>query len=176
MNMNIAFAQRTIYQNKKILSELYEDLSLRTVHYRAKGQVSGFIPLHSRWVIKLSSQGGTLFGVRFFENELFKIGGMNSLRGFNEDEILASTFVIATSELRFLFARFAYLNLFFNAAWYERNVAQQYRSDFPYGFGVGVAFDTKAGLFYLSYALGKQLNNPISFKTGKIHFGLNLAF
>jgi hypothetical protein len=48
--------------------------------------------------------------------------------------------------------------------------------DFPFGFGAGIAFTTKAGLFYLSYALGKQLDNPISFKTGKIHFGLAVQF
>jgi hypothetical protein len=47
---------------------------------------------------------------------------------------------------------------------------------FPFGFGAGIAFTTKAGLFYLSYALGKQLDNPISFKTGKIHFGLAVQF
>jgi hypothetical protein len=43
--------------------------------------------------------------------------------------------------------------------------------DFPFGFGAGAAFETKIGIFGLSYAMGRQLDNAISFKSGKIHFG-----
>jgi hypothetical protein len=73
-------------------------------------------------------------------------------------------------------ARIAYLNAFFNGAWYEQKITGNYMHDFPFGFGAGITFTTKAGLFYLSYALGKQLGNPISFRTGKIHFGLAVQF
>lgn len=176
VNANIGVAQRKIRQNKRLPVDLYQDISLSSTHYRIKGEVAGFIPLHQRWVVKLSSQGGTLFGTNFFENELFKIGGLNSLRGFSEDELLATSYLIATTELRFLFGKLAYLNLFFNGAWYEKKSSLAYISDFPYGFGIGIAFETRAGLFYLSYALPKQFTNPISFKSGKIHFGLSLAF
>jgi hypothetical protein len=73
-------------------------------------------------------------------------------------------------------AKIAYINAFFNGAWYEQKIKDNYTHDFPFGFGLGITFTTKAGLFYLSYALGKQLDNPISFKTGKIHFGLAVQF
>jgi hypothetical protein len=39
-----------------------------------------------------------------------------------------------------------------------------------------LAFDTKAGVFSLSYALGKQFDNPISFKTGVVSFGYIALF
>ena len=35
----------------------------------------------------------------------------------------------------------------------------------------GGSFETKAGIFSLNYAVGKQLNNPIDFSSAKIHFG-----
>ncbi|MDD2622848.1 MAG: hypothetical protein PHH25_07220 [Bacteroidales bacterium] len=34
-----------------------------------------------------------------------------------------------------------------------------------------LAFDTRAGMFSLNYAFGKQFDNPISFKTGVVSFG-----
>ncbi|MCX6181458.1 MAG: hypothetical protein NT150_05995 [Bacteroidetes bacterium] len=43
--------------------------------------------------------------------------------------------------------------------------------DHPYGFGAGFSFETKAGIFSLNYAIGKQLGNPIDFGAAKIHFG-----
>jgi hemolysin activation/secretion protein len=109
-------------------------------------------------------------------NELFRIGGMNSLQGFDDLSIRASSYGIALWELRFLMAKIAYINAFFNGAWYEQKIKNNNMHDFPFGFGLGITFTTKAGLFYLSYALGRQLDNPISFKTGKIHFGLAVQF
>ena len=176
VHLNLGAGTRKVMINNKLPETLYTGMELQTVHYRVLGQLQGYIPLHKRWVFKLGARGGTLIGASMVENELFKIGGMNILRGFNEDEITASTYMIGTAELRFLFAPKAYFNLFFDGAWYEKNLSVKHLSDFPFGFGLGVAFDTKAGLFYLSYALGKQLENPISFKTGKIHFGLALNF
>jgi len=52
----------------------------------------------------------------------------------------------------------------------NRSVENDLR-DQPFGFGAGMTFETRAGIFGISYALGRQLNNPIDFRTGKIHFG-----
>ena len=46
--------------------------------------------------------------------------------------------------------------------------------DFPvktYYERIGFDFETKAGIFSLSYALGKQFDNPFEINTAKIHFG-----
>lgn len=42
----------------------------------------------------------------------------------------------------------------------------------PVGFGAGITFETRLGIFSFNYALGKQFNNPILFKEGKVHFGI----
>ena len=89
--------------------------------------------------------------------------------------ISASTYVIICNEIRFLFAKQSYLHAFFDAAGYEKRL-DKYTSDFPFGFGLGISFETKAGIFSLSYALGKQLGNPIKFSTGKINFGYIAMF
>ena len=66
----------------------------------------------------------------------------------------------------------SYLYVFGDGAWYENNNVSQYVKDTPYGFGAGISFETKAGIFSISYALGKQFNNPIQLRSGKIHFGI----
>jgi len=48
----------------------------------------------------------------------------------------------------------------------------QYFNDTPSGFGAGMDFQTKAGIFSLSYAIGNSIGNPFNFGTGKINFGI----
>jgi len=176
LNLNIAVGTRKIIESPNASAHYYEDVDLLAIRYRTYGKIKGYVPLHKRWVLVLGAEGGSLFGKQNLMNELFRIGGMNSLQGFDELSIRASSYGIGLAELRFLIARIAYLNTFFNGAWYEQKITGNYLNDFPFGFGAGITFTTKAGLFYLSYALGKQLGNPISFKTGKIHFGLAVQF
>jgi hypothetical protein len=176
LNVNMAVGTRKIIKNNNAEDSYYNDIDINTVRYRVQGKIKGYIPMHKRWVMVLGAEGGGMFGKQTLINELFRIGGMNSLQGFNDLSIRASSYGIGLVELRFIVAHIAYLNAFFNGAWYEQKITGNYLHDFPFGFGLGVAFTTKAGLFYLSYALGKQQNNPISFKTGKIHFGLAVQF
>ena len=174
--LNGAGGKMSVVKNSKVDAELYDDIALSTVRYRVQGDVKGYIPVLKRWVIVLGARGGALFGKQNVGNEMFKFGGLRTLQGFDEKALEATSYLTGSGEIRFLFSKRSYINAFFNGGWYERNIPKQYISDTPYGFGLGVAFDTKAGMFNLSYALGKQFDNPITFKTGKIHFGMVLAF
>jgi hypothetical protein len=56
--------------------------------------------------------------------------------------------------------------------YYERRQLDTFVHDTPMGFGTGITFETKLGIFSLNYALGKEFNNQIVFRAAKIHFGL----
>lgn len=177
IDVDAAVGKRNITQNATADPTIYSDGNLTDIQYRIVGKIRGFIPLRQRWVIFLKGEAGSLYSrYQTVSNDLFKIGGLNSLRGVNENGITASTYIIGLAELRFIFAKRSYINVFYNHAWYERNIKGEYVSDAPLGFGLGIALDTKAGIFSLNYALGKEHSNPISFKTGKIHFGLAINF
>ena len=114
---------------------------------------------------------------QLFKNELYRIGGFRTLRGFDEQSIFASSYAIGTFEYRFLFEQNSAFILFADGAWYENNsVSSKYVSDTPYSVGAGVSFETKAGIFQLNYAIGSQFGNPFDFRTGKINFGLVNTF
>lgn len=152
--------------------ELYENIDLNTAQYKVSGTIAGYIPLYSRSTIKIADEGASIEGSNLFANELYRIGGMKSLRGFDEESITASFYNIVTAEYRFLFEQNSYLFAFWNGAYYESRTVGGFVHDTPYGFGAGICFETKAGIFSLSYALGKQFDNPIYFRSAKIHFGI----
>ena len=78
---------------------------------------------------------------------------------------------MANLEYRFLLSKNSYFSAFFNAAVVEDRRAGKGPVDFPFGFGAGAAIETKAGIFGITYAMGRQLDNKITFNSAKIHFG-----
>lgn len=130
-----------------------------------------FYPLAKRHVIRLANATEVYLAPSYFQNESFRFGGQVSLRGFREEEINASSRTVGTIEYRFLLDQNSHLFAFFDQAWYENKAALNFVTDTPYGFGAGFTFGTKIGNFSISYALGKQFDNPILLSDGKIHFG-----
>jgi len=167
---------RQIKKNPKINDIAYSKVPLKSSQYQIEGNLTGFINLKNNHVLKISSQYGSVFGNQIYKNELFRIGGLRTLRGFDEESIYASTYVIPSLEYRFLFERNSNLFLFAEGAWYENQSISSHISDTPMSVGAGINFETKAGIFNLSYALGKQFNTSFDLRTGKIHAGLTALF
>ncbi len=111
-----------------------------------------------------------------FENELFRFGGAKSLRGFDEDVIRASFYVLNNLELRYNFEKNSSFYIFCNGAYYKKHTVDNNISDYPYGFGLGADIEMRAGIFSIGYALGKQFDNPIQIKSAKIYFGYKTIF
>lgn len=142
----------------------------RSESYKFSLQTEWFLPVARRHVVRFASLNEFYYAPVIYQNELFRFGGQLSLRGFNEDELYASSRSVTTFEYRFLLDRNSNLFAFYDQGYYENN-ASKYLRDQPFGFGVGFSFGTNLGIFSLSYALGKQQNNPILLSNGKIHFG-----
>lgn len=172
VEVNLSAGTKIIKQNIKLNPVVYNNIKLNSTQYNSDLELSFFIPLGARSTVKLGNQSAFIYGESTFQNELFRIGGLKTLRGFDEESILASTFSIFTLEYRFILEQNSYLYVFGDAARYENNNVSTYVADNPYGFGAGISFETKAGIFSINYALGSQFNNPIQLKSGKIHFGI----
>lgn len=163
---------KNIRKNPSIDDSLYNVLDLNQVNFRGEGNVGYFYPVSRRHVIFLGNQTAFLHNPQILQNELFRIGGLKTLRGFNEETIFVSMYTITTLEYRFILEKNSYLNAFIDMAYTEQKVFNKSNSyDRPYGFGVGTAFETGAGIFSLSYAVGSQQGNPVDLRGAKIHFG-----
>ena len=147
--------------------------SLKTLNettYKFEFNAQWFIPLAKRHILRLANFSESYFAPSYYQNEVYRFGGQISLRGFNEEEIYATSRSVSSLEYRFLLDQNSYLFAFFDQAWYE-NKASKFVTDTPFGFGAGFTFGTNIGNFAVSYALGSQLGNQIQFRDGKIHFG-----
>ncbi len=144
--------------------------STKDVVWKTHATMDYFFPLAQRMTIRTLFQFDTYHAPEIFQNELFRFGGANSLRGFNEETLFATTKAFLSLEWRYLLDKNSHFFVFYNQAYYE-NSAVSYLKDHPYGFGLGLSAGTNIGIFRMSYALGSQLGNPIQLSAGKIHFG-----
>src|SRR5690606_37052388 len=128
-----------------------------------------FNALGERSTVLLGNQSALGHSESLFQNELLRIGGLKTLRGFDEESINASLYSIFTLEYRFLLDRNSYFSVFSDAAYYENKSQDTFIKDTPVGIGAGLSFETAAGIFTLNYALGRQFDNPFYFRAGKVH-------
>lgn len=183
INITGSIGTRHVKENAQLSPDLYSGIKLYSNQYQAEGNVAYYIPIFKFSTIKMALQGGTINSPQLFTNELYRIGGLKSIPGINEQSIYASSYGIGTVEYRFLFEQNSAFLLFGNYGWYQNasynfNVSYPGVSnhDTPYSFGAGVLFQTKAGVFQFNYALGHQFNNDINLRSGKINFGLVNTF
>ncbi|MGZ6539891.1 MAG: POTRA domain-containing protein, partial [Bacteroidia bacterium] len=144
---NVSAGRKTIKKNSKLNPVVYDGLTLSSTQYNGDLLASAYVPIRDRSTIKVGAQAAFLEGQTTFQNELFRIGGLKTLRGFDEESIYASSFAIMTLEYHFILDQNSYLYLFGDQAWYENNQIATYVHDTPTGFGAGISFETKAGIF-----------------------------
>ncbi len=142
----------------------------KSLVFKGECTLEYFLPLAKRHVFRVANFTNFLSTPNIVQNELFRFGGLSTQRGFNEQELFASTYSTVSVEYRFLLDKNSRAFLFFDQSFYERNSAG-YFQDYPFGFGAGFTFGTPIGIFAIQYALGSQQGNPILFRDGKIHFG-----
>lgn len=178
--MRVGAGQKTIRRNNEITAigqeQLYDSLRLRSAQYMLETNLAGYIPLGQRGVVKAGLQGAAIIADEpVLANEQLRIGGNQLLRGFDEEGIFATNFGLATLEYRFLLSRDSYLYSFFDLARVDnKSLSTTSGTDtvlWYQGLGAGITFETRAGLFGLSLAFGKQQRKTFDFGAPKVHFG-----
>jgi len=157
---------------------LYDSSVLSTNQYQYQLKLDYFLPLKAKSTLKFGLNLNQLIAPVIYFNELQREGGINSLKGFNEQSIFASNFNMLDIEYRYLLGLNSHFKLFWNGAYYENKSVgiQNQVFDMPWGFGIGGNIETGAGILSLAYGLGKQKGNNFDLRTGKFHFGINSYF
>jgi outer membrane protein assembly factor BamA len=169
-----AVGEKTIHENSNINPSVYEGLQLNAIEYRVNLSADCYVPVASRASIKFGLNGGYIQSPNLLLNDLFRIGGFQVLRGFNEQSIYASQYAVGTVELHYLLEQNSFFFVFYDQGLVRETLASdvQFYNDTPAGFGAGMDFQTKAGIFSLAYALGNAIGSPLNFGSGKINFGI----
>ena len=176
IDADLSIGTRRIIPNPLVNASLYDGVILKSAQWLGLGILQYYLPLGRRFTLLNMAQGGIRIAQNIFQNELFRIGGLRQLRGFDEESILASSFGIFTAEFRFFLDNTSFLFAFIDQAWYEQKTADLYRRDLPTGAGAGIAFQTAVGMFTINTALGRQNGSPIDLRSAKVHFGYINSF
>jgi hypothetical protein len=130
--------------------------------------------LNNRNSIYLRLDGASLFSDNFFENELFRFGGINSIRGFEENTLLANLYGVINTEYRYKLSNNLFVHSVLDAAYSENNLTEINSKLFGFGFGFGLL--TNAGLFRFNYSSAKTENQPFRLSDSKVHISLTTQF
>lgn len=178
--LRAGLGQKTIRLNNEIevigLESLYDSLTLKSAQYRLETQAAYYQPIGQRGVLKTGISGAAIIAPEpVLANEQFRIGGNRLLRGFDEEAIFATNYGVATLEYRFLLTTNSYLYAFFDWARVDSrslNSSPSTTTILTYqGLGTGITFETRAGLFALSLAFGRETQQAFDFGAPKVHFG-----
>jgi len=180
---------KTIRKNATILSlqtdaagkpynfgSLYDTLSLQTYVLKIRTVGAHYFKTGKQTTIRTSVNVGLLQTENAFDNEVFQIGGYKLLRGFNEESIYATQYVVGSGEFRYLVGINAYLFSFVDYGWARNDTYETLYSNTYLGTGFGLALETKAGMLNLSFAVGKTGDESFNLKQSKIHFGFVSIF
>lgn len=154
-------------------SSLYDTLVGRAARYRTELRGEVYFPILARSTIKIGLRGGGIFSDKtIFANENFRLGGNKLLRGFDEESLFATRFLVGTAEYRLLIGQNSFLSAFADWAYLENRALKTPVILRPLGLGAGLNFETRAGIFGISAAIGRRdTGQPLDFRATKFHLG-----
>lgn len=123
--------------------------------------------LNKKHSILAKSQNAILLSKSYYENELYRIGGARTIRGFNEESLFSSAYSIFNLEYHYYLNNISKIYSISDFAFIQNKITSQETQLF--GFGLGYTYQTKNGIIDISYALGKYSNIPIEFKNSIFH-------
>ena len=117
--------------------------------------------------IYISGSFNSLFSENYITNELFRLGGITSIRGFEENSIFANLSGIINTEYRLKLSNSLYINTVTDGGYVENNIANE--KNYLLSLGAGAGIRTKAGLLQINIANGKFNNSAFDFSNTKLH-------
>lgn len=183
ISINTAAGTKKINKNSSIVklrdesdpdfdfNSLYDTVQLNAYQFRIKLAAAHYFRLTRASTLKTAVNGGWFQSPSIYRNELFQIGGYRLLRGFDEESIFASRYAVGTVEYRYLLGQNSFLFAFTDLGWAKNTLPSVNMSNTFLGVGLGMAFETKAGIFNISYAAGKRDDAKFNLRQSKIHLG-----
>ncbi len=136
-----------------------------------EANLRAFQPLFGRLGLFSHSQFATIYGGNLLANEVYRVGGINTMRGFNEQALFASTYAIQNIEFRYSLDRFSFIQVLADVGYFENTSSHLSGQNWLFALGAGMSFQTGAGILNLIFAVGKTNDQPFDFQSANIHIG-----
>ncbi|MGK4567162.1 hypothetical protein [Flavobacterium sp. 3HN19-14] len=122
----------------------------------------------------LRTQNYYLKSSHYIINELFRFGGINSIRGFNENSLQANAFASLLTEYRYKITPSLYAHTILDYGFYDDKTSDSNGN--LLGIGVGFGILTKNGLLNLIYANGSANRQQIKLSNSIVHISFKTNF
>lgn len=161
INLKIGTGKR----NSKLISDnqFFGSLSLKHNIY-----------LNDKNIINLKSQDFYLQSGNYIVNELQRFGGINSIRGFNENSLQGNLFGSILSEYRYILSPGLYVHSIIDYGFLQDKTSNSDQNLLGLGFGFGML--SKNGLFNIVYANGSTNNQAIKLSNSIVHISFKASF
>lgn len=130
--------------------------------------------LNKKNIVNLRSLNYYLNSDSYIINELHRFGGINSIRGFNENSLQGNTFTSILTEYRYVANANVYIHSIIDYGYYQDKSSNTTNSLVGLGFGFGLL--TKNGLFNLVYANGSTKEQAIKLSNSIVHISFKARF
>ena len=130
--------------------------------------------LNDKNIVNIKSQNFYLQSGNYIINELQRFGGINSIRGFNENSLQGNLFGSILSEYRYVVSPSLYTHTIIDYAYLQDKTSNSNQNLLGLGFGFGLL--TKNGLFNIVYANGSTNNQPIKLSNSIVHVSFKASF
>jgi hypothetical protein len=137
-------------------------------------EFSHYFELNQKNSIFIKNQSYYLQSDSYIINELYRFGGINSIRGFNENSLQANVFSGIMAEYRYLVAQNLYVHSITDYGYFQDKTSDI--DDKLLGLGFGFGLFTKNGLFNLIYANGSTSEQTIKLSNSIVHISFKTNF
>jgi len=139
----------------------------KTDQYKLSITGQHLISLNERNKIYANLNSQILISENYFNNELFRFGGVNSIRGFAENSLIANRFAVLQTEYRYLLDSNLFANTVIDLGNYQ-NKLDNFNENIL-GYGIGLGLKSKGGIFRLVIANALKQGQNTNLSDSKIH-------
>ena len=170
---NVLFPERTVF-NTTLEAGVRNTDNMRETQFSIDTKLQHTFKLNAKNHIFLRNKTQTLISDNFLTNELFRFGGIISIRGFEENSIFANLQSTLNTEYRYILAPTLYIHSIIDAGYFENELLDQRSRLFSIGFGAGIL--TKSGVFKINIANGRNEDQELLLSNTRIHLRLEARF
>ena len=141
------------FGKRKIIDNVSQQIKIETT-------IAYLLDLKRKKSIYFRNKTAILNSKNYFDNELYRIGGNNSIRGFNEQSIFVKNYLIQNIEFRYQTSKGSYIYTITDLALITTTNSKEKL----YSFGLGYLFNSNSSQINISTAVGTNTKNPLDFK------------
>ncbi len=130
--------------------------------------------LNKKNCININYQNNFLKSDTYIINELYRFGGVKSIRGFAENSLQANFMTAIITEYRYIISPDLYINTILDYGYYKDNTTN-YEANIL-GVGLGLGLRTKNGNLKLSFSNGSNDGQKILFANTIVSLNYNIEF